>query len=135
MAVNCDRRITSTSAPQSLMLMNSEFVVAQAAALAERLRRETPEGFGKEIIEAVPRPNDGAARDPLPGKLPAMIANAWEIAYLRKISPEEFAVASAFCAEQLAHQKSVAPAADHELAVLTNLCQQLLDSNEFLYVD
>ena len=28
-----------------------------------------------------------------------------------------------------------APGPDRELAVLTNLCQQLLISNEFLYVD
>ena len=37
---------------------------------------------------------------------------------------------SEFSARQLA-----APVADRELTVLTNLCQQLLISNEFLYVD
>ena len=42
MAVNCDRRRTSTSAPQSLMLMNSEFVLNHAQALARRLRSEAP---------------------------------------------------------------------------------------------
>ena len=42
MAVNCDRRQSSTSAPQSLMLMNSEFVLNHAQALARRLRSEAP---------------------------------------------------------------------------------------------
>ncbi len=37
MAVNCDRRMPSTSAPQSLMLMNSDFVLDQAKAMAQRL--------------------------------------------------------------------------------------------------
>ena len=34
MAVNCDRRMPSTSAPQSLMLMNSDFVLDHAKAMA-----------------------------------------------------------------------------------------------------
>ncbi len=42
MAVNCDRRMNSTSAPQSLMLMNSDFVLNHAQALAKRLRSEAP---------------------------------------------------------------------------------------------
>src|SRR5205085_6081885 len=40
MTVNCERRVASTTSPQSLMLMNSEFVLAQATAMAQRLRAE-----------------------------------------------------------------------------------------------
>jgi hypothetical protein len=53
MAVNCDKRITSTSAPQSLMLMNSEFVLAQAKAMAKRLSQETPAGFADELTQPI----------------------------------------------------------------------------------
>ncbi len=42
MAVNCDRRNPSTSAPQSLMLMNSDFILDHAKAMARRLRAEAP---------------------------------------------------------------------------------------------
>jgi len=45
MSVNCERRSTSTVAPQSLMLMNSEFVLKQAELLAKRVVQETPREF------------------------------------------------------------------------------------------
>ena len=38
MAVNCDRRTPSTSATQSLVLMNSEFILSHAGRLATRVR-------------------------------------------------------------------------------------------------
>ena len=44
MAVNCDRRAPSTSATQSLVLMNSEFVLSHAGRLAGRVRELTPPG-------------------------------------------------------------------------------------------
>lgn len=63
MAVNCDRRAPSTSAPQSLMLMNSDFVLRHAGALAQRLQSETPAGYAADLAapraSALPRP--GAA--------------------------------------------------------------------------
>lgn len=45
MMLNCDRRVLSTGAPQSLMLMNNDFVLKQSELLAARLRSETPAGF------------------------------------------------------------------------------------------
>ncbi|HEY1785504.1 MAG TPA: DUF1553 domain-containing protein, partial [Pirellulales bacterium] len=45
METNCDRRLSSTVATQSLMMMNSEAVLKRAAALADRLARETPLDF------------------------------------------------------------------------------------------
>jgi hypothetical protein len=53
MTVNCDKRTASTTAPQSLVLMNSEFVLAQAAALAARLKNETPADFARELTGPV----------------------------------------------------------------------------------
>ena len=113
MAVNCDRRMISTSAPQSLMLMNSEFVLNHAQALAKRLRSE------------------------LPGKpdLSRTIAHAWQLVYDRPISEEERDWTRAFISEQLDALAKANASGDRELTVLTDLCQQLLTSNEFLYVD
>ena len=38
MAVNCDRRAASTSATQSLVLMNSDFILSHAGRVARRVR-------------------------------------------------------------------------------------------------
>jgi hypothetical protein len=48
MAVNCERRVPSTSAPQSLMLMNNDFIIKQAGYFAERLRAETPADYARD---------------------------------------------------------------------------------------
>jgi hypothetical protein len=111
MAVNCDRRTPSTSATQSLVLMNSEFILAHAGRLARRVRELTP---------------GGAPTDPLAPQA----ACAWKLVYQRAITPDE----SAWVRDYGAQQRTI-PGPDRDLAVLTNLCQQLLISNEFLYVD
>lgn len=49
MTVNCERRTSSTVAPQSLMLMNGDFFLAQADHLAKRLRDATPVSYAEEI--------------------------------------------------------------------------------------
>ena len=41
MEINCDKRPSSTVATQSLMLMNSDFILKQAAAMAARVRAES----------------------------------------------------------------------------------------------
>ena len=64
-----------------------------------------------------------------------MIDHAWTLAYQRAITDEERAWARAFVDGQLAALARSKAKADHQLAVLANLCQQLLTSNEFLYVD
>jgi hypothetical protein len=68
MTVNCERRVSSTGAVQSLMLMNNESVLKEAEQFAQRLRRETPADFAK----------DAAA--PLAAKIPAHSA-AWQFGY------------------------------------------------------
>jgi hypothetical protein len=117
MAVNCDRRTPSTSATQALMLMNSDFVLEHARAMARRLRAGA---------SAVGGPQPDVDR---------MLARAWRIAYGRAITDEERAWAREFIDGQLAELARSEAGGDRELAVLANLCQQLLISNEFLYVD
>ena len=121
MAVNCDRRLPSTSATQSLMLMNSDFVLEHA------------EGHGG-CGSAAPPPMAPAGAE---ARRSRMIDHAWRIAYQRAITNEERSWAREFVDRQLASRRLAGSgqATSAELAVLANLCQQLLTSNEFLYVD
>jgi hypothetical protein len=123
--LNCDRRGSSTAAPQALMLMNSDFVLQQANHFARRLREKLP----VEKLTEVP----GFRGLPL-DLLPQRVARAWELAYQRPASPEEIDLACRFVRQQT-RQLRGAKVADPALAALTNLCQQLLAANEFLYVD
>lgn len=63
------------------------------------------------------------------------IAYAWQAVYQRPIAPEELALAARFAGGQLATLRREGTRGDHQRLVLVNLCQQLLSSNEFLYVD
>lgn len=127
MEVNCEVRQSSTVAPQSLMLMNSDFVLSQSAKFAERLRSEAT--------------ND----------VPGQITRAWQLAFARPPSGQEREQALEFLATQIdflrEREKSTPPPApakkdaktpvkvEPEVQALRNLCQALLGSNEFLYVD
>ena len=71
---------------------------------------------------------------PPPAALAQQIARAWQIAYQRPASLQELDVACRFVLRQT-RQLRLAGNPNAELAALTNLCQQLLASNEFLYVD
>jgi hypothetical protein len=116
MAVNCDRRRATNSAPQALMLMNSDFTLTQAKLFAQRVRKEAPGGQAQQS------------------------ALAWQLAYCRAITPVETAGALRFLQKQEELLRA-APGGDKltqdalDERALTHLCQQLLSSNEFLYVD
>jgi hypothetical protein len=131
MEVNCERRQTSTVATQSLMLMNSQFILDQAARFARRLQAEAPEDRSGQIVRA------------------------WQSAFSRRPAEPELADALEFLARQEKHLEALEPAvapAEKEgskkdakskpesklppkLQALTNLCQALLSANEFLYID
>lgn len=55
METNCDLRPSSTVATQSLMLMNGEFWLGQAAALADRAQREPAAGCAAELVAGLPQ--------------------------------------------------------------------------------
>ncbi len=116
METNCDRRASSTVAPQSLLLMNSEFIVTEAKRFACRVQLEA-----------------GTDRT-------AQIQRAWLLGYQRDIAPDETKVVEAFWDQQLAQlaqppAEGSPPVGDPALQALVNLCQVVLSSNEFLYVD
>ncbi len=125
METNCERRTVSTVATQSLMLMNSDFILQQAGYFAARIRKE-------------------AAGDPS-----RQVQAAWQLAFARAPRPPELERALAFLAAQSspaappaaapqagASSPPVAPsAADPSVDGLTNLCQILLSTNEFMYAE
>src|SRR5207244_2131511 len=104
----CSVRNTSTVPLQALALLNSDFSLLRAAALAERLRKEA--GAGVE-----PR-----------------LELAFRLAYGRPPQDDERAAALRF----LDRQRSLyAEEADGEARAWTDLCQMVLASNAFLYVE
>jgi hypothetical protein len=102
---NCEIRTRSTVAPQSLLLMNSEFVLAQSRALAERAVAAS--GDRREQVRLI-----------------------WRWALSSEPSDNAIADAVAFVAAQQADV-----AADNESPALASLCQALFSSSAFLYVD
>jgi mono/diheme cytochrome c family protein len=102
-------RGSSTVASQALFLMNSPLVLQAAEHLARQLLDESPEfavRADRLLLRTLGRP-----------------ATPADIQHLQQ------------AAERLTlHLQQEAPAANHEAAVWTNLCQTLLMSNEFLYI-
>ena len=129
MELNCERRQSSTVAPQALMLMNSEFALNQAEAFAKRLSRDVPSGN----------------RDRL--------KRAWELAFARQPTPEEVNQSEKFLTSQIDqikrqrksktqnknNQNKDKNSADSNLSphlqAWADLSQALLSANEFLYLD
>ncbi|MEX2287527.1 MAG: PSD1 and planctomycete cytochrome C domain-containing protein [Planctomycetaceae bacterium] len=119
METNCDRRPTSTASTQSLMLMNSEFIVEQADQFAQRLVREA----GSDVR--------------------AQLSHGWRLAFSRSASETELTQSLQFVTAQGEHIKSgqngsgdqQIPTSDAQQQALRDFCQTLLCANEFLYVD
>ena len=132
MSPNCDMRNSSTVAPQSLMLMNSPFVIEEARDFAKRARSDA-------------------------GDLRGQVLAAWRLAFGKEPNDEQIKGAMEFVNGQVAELKAHPPAAapevkpakapakgappaspapfDPELAGMTSFCQALLSANGFLYVD
>ncbi|OYW20155.1 MAG: hypothetical protein B7Z55_07700 [Planctomycetales bacterium 12-60-4] len=72
-------------------------------------------------------------------ELPAQVQHAWKLALCRPPTDAEFGLALEFCAQQLAElhrtPRGVAAGSSVPRQVLVNVCQMLLNSNEFVYVD
>ena len=107
--LNCDRRQASTGAPQSLMLMNSDFLLRCGNDFARRIHASA-------------------------GTTDERIAIAWRLAYLRDPSQEERALVAKFLSVR--HSRlGGAKKNDADLGAWADVCQQILSSNEVLYVD
>jgi hypothetical protein len=120
----CARRSVTNTAPQALMLFNSELAVKPAQAMAGRLLREasTPE---------------------------ARVERAYRLAFGRPPDAAEQALSLRFLREQAGHLRSRAARPEPlklpsgapegpdpaEGAALVDFCHALMNANEFLYVD
>ena len=114
MSVNCPRRNNSATPLQSLTLLNDEFVMNQSEEFAARVC--------KLVGEAAP-----------PKK---KIEQAFLLALSREPSAEEVRL----CLEHLEKQSRIyedvkAPPGQAAQRALASLCQMLLATNEFLYID
>jgi mono/diheme cytochrome c family protein len=125
MAVNCDKRTRSTAADQSLMLMNSDFILSSSAAFAERLEKEAAEKVDAQLIDSLTVHPDAT---PYIGQL----VYAWQLAYCRAPTQEEVDLSTEFVVTQLRLLKEQENEKPLRQAI-TNFCQVLLSSNEFLY--
>ena len=120
---NCEARAVSTVPPQSLMMMNDQFVLERAQDLAVRLRRESP----------------GNAR--------GQVTLLWRLLFANEPDNLELQRSLVYLAEQAETIRSFTDAAiekkkdaktavpDAPLQALASLCQTLLGSNRFLYLD
>lgn len=121
--INCTERSSSTVAPQSLMLMNSQFITDFSGHIAKRLQRDH-------------------AKDPV-----AQIKLAWRLVYGRLPTDTEASDALSFLENQqrvLAAPPTAAEPVkgqpvpevlDAATLSLATFCQALLSSNEFLYLN
>jgi hypothetical protein len=126
MAVNCTERMTSATPLQSLALLNSEFLFAEAERMAARVVAETADSAQAGDVPAT----DAAAADSL------RIDRAYRLVYARPPSAAEVVRALTFLTEQTNdHVAAGQPAAEAGTAALADLCQMLLASNEFLHVE
>jgi mono/diheme cytochrome c family protein len=114
MTPNCTKRTASTSATQSLMLMNGDFTMQQSERLASRI-----------IAEA------SSTTD-------SQVQLAWSLCFARAPQADELADAVQYTTEMakaLLLQDAKATEAQQRLFGVTNLCHALLSSNEFLYIE
>jgi hypothetical protein len=124
MEPNCEARTTSTVAPQSLFLMNSEFVTQQARILSDRIVREAGPDPRKMVLRLWMA---AFAREPTEGEL------SDSLALIEKQS--EYLRSRPAPAEKSPEKKPAAPPADPQTQAFEMLCRAILSSNEFLYVD
>lgn len=111
---NCTRRTASTTATQALALMNSSFVSSQAGHFARRLVKDA-----------------GAA-----AKERDWVERAYHLGLSRPPTSGELGETLNFLREQTdLYQKSGKNEAEARQSALSDFCQALLSSNEFVYVD
>lgn len=114
MTPNCTQRSLSNVALQSLMLMNSDFIIEYSGRLAARVEDEV----GKDVG--------------------AQVRRAWRLAYGSDAEPEVVKELLDFLDRQkqaFARLSKKPDAAGARRQAMSSLCQGLISANRFLYVD
>ncbi|HEV2970137.1 MAG TPA: DUF1549 and DUF1553 domain-containing protein [Pirellulales bacterium] len=137
---SCARRSTTTTAPQALLMLNSEFTLGEARRWAARL------------IASVATEDKTVAKNASGEKLAddrTLITAAYAQAYARQPTEAELTICAKFIADQVMAIAQHGTAAERETlpeplpksespahaAAVVDFCHALLNSNEFLYVD
>ena len=118
METNCTRRGISTIASQALNLLNSDVVTKQAIAFAERVKREAPHDSAEHAFQLSL------------GRAPSDVTKRALIDFLTAQSKRH---ARSLAGPQL--EPTAAQRQQARRAALADLCQMLLSSNEFAYID
>lgn len=130
MSPNCDMRRPSTSSTQSLMMMNSDLLLTYSEFVADRLGREAGSVSGSKSDTSQ--------------NLEAQVRLAWQLVYSRAPEHSEVQTALHFIKNQTEvftgqsaykPNKKNPPQRSASQEALASMCQMLLSSNEFLYVD
>jgi mono/diheme cytochrome c family protein len=143
---NCERRDLTTVAPQSLFLMNDEFVIERAKDLAARVIKEHPADENAQVRAAWVLTQ---GREPSAKELAdfnRLLAEQTEhFAKLKpaktvadtalKVKPVKAKSTSKKAAPQPTFPAPVATTQDVRVEALGSLCQVLLATNRFLHVD
>jgi hypothetical protein len=109
---SCSRRLTTTTAPQALLLLNGELAQGHARAWAERLRA---------------RHGD----DPR-----AIVRAGYRAAWCRPADDDEVKLALRFLQRQAReHHEAGVAVEEARSAALADFCHALVNTNEFVYVD
>jgi hypothetical protein len=112
MSVNCTRRTNTATPLQSLHLLNSEFVAAQAAAFADRVAAATGPDLARQVTFA------------------------FRLVLARPPSKGEINDCAEHLRTQAGHFRAAGEPTDRaDRRALAGLCQMLFCTNEFLYVD
>jgi hypothetical protein len=106
--VTCEARVVSTAPTQALTLLNNDFVLGQSKAFAERVWKLAGPEQQQQVRVAF---RIGLSREPSPGEI------AENVAFLNR--------------QMAAQAKSATPA----LEALTDLCDVILNLNEFVYIN
>lgn len=111
-AQNCPRRDVSAVPLQSLAMLNDGFLVEQSRHFSDRVQRTA----GVSGAEAV--------------------RTAFRLALSRTATPDEFAICSRLLEQQTAaYQKAGRSADEAAREALVQLCQAILNTSEFIYVE
>ena len=119
MAPNCEKRNVSTASTQSLLMMNSELLLTYSRHFAEILS-----GRSSELEEQI-----DAAWQSIYCRHPTAVERDATIRFLT----EQRAIFEQQAAYKASSEKAASKSA--ELEALSVMCQMLMGSNEFLYVD
>jgi hypothetical protein len=130
MLPNCEQRNSSTVAPQSLFMLNDTFVHEQATAIAETVRKQVPDDLCRQVTSAWIL---------LTAHEPETVDLGRGLAYLAEQteSLRTFHAATADKTGSKADNKAkpADSSADPQAEAFASLCQVLLSSTRFLYID